>query len=288
MRSTEGSAIDGRTLASEASRVLPDISDGREPLGWAIRTGFVARGLTYALIGGIAIALAVGAGDRQTAPNQEGALTLIARAPLGRIALIAIAIGLAAYALWKLYLAVRGVGPEGAREHKAFDRVANAAGGLVYVGFCALAVRVLLGSAGNQTRQQQTTTSGALHMPAGRVLIGAAAVVFIVICLYQAWEALSGGFTRGQKIEEMSRRERRVFIWSGRAGLFARAFVFAVSGYFLLRSALDGRVSRGIGLDGALAELHAQPLGDVMLFLTGAGLFVFAAYSVHEGRRRRL
>jgi hypothetical protein len=280
--------VGGRTLASEVGDALPGVSSGQEPVAWAIRAGFIARGLTYALIGGIAIALAVGAGRHGTAPNQEGALALVARAPLGRIALVAIAVGLAAYALWKLYLAARGVGPEGAQEHRAFDRVANAAGGLVYVGFCALAVRVLIGSAGNQTRQQKSTTSGLLHMPAGRLLVGAAAVVFIVICIYQAWEAVSGGFTRGQKTEEMSRRERRVFVWSGRAGLFARAFVFAVSGYFLLRSAIDGRVSRGIGLDGALAELHAQPFGNLMLCLTGAGLFVFAAYSVHEARRRRL
>jgi hypothetical protein len=64
--------------------------------------------------------------------------------------------------------------------------------------------------------------------------------------------------------------------------------VFALSGYFVIRTAIDFHVSRGIGLDGALAEVHHQPFGNVLLVLTGAGLLVFAAFSAWEARRRRL
>ncbi|MFZ0975474.1 MAG: DUF1206 domain-containing protein, partial [Solirubrobacteraceae bacterium] len=42
------------------------------------RTGFVARAVTYGVIGGIALALALGAGAAPAAPNQQGALALIA------------------------------------------------------------------------------------------------------------------------------------------------------------------------------------------------------------------
>ncbi|MGA8718742.1 MAG: hypothetical protein WB557_12100, partial [Solirubrobacteraceae bacterium] len=41
------------------------------------RTGFVARAVTYGVIGGIALALALGAGAAPAAPNQQGALALI-------------------------------------------------------------------------------------------------------------------------------------------------------------------------------------------------------------------
>lgn len=271
----------------ESSRAARRFADST-PFRIAVRTGFVARGLTYALIGGVAIALALGAGSGGQAPNQQGALDLIASAPLGTVALIVIAIGLGAYAAWKLFLAAFGIGPDGGGGQKLFDRVSNLAGGLVYLGFCALAVRVLTGSAGNQTRQQHKTAAGVLGWPGGREIVGAAGVVLIVICLQQIYVAWTGGFAQESKTGEMGREEQHVFMAAGRTGLIARSVVFALSGYFLIRTAIDFHVSRGIGVDGALAEVHHQPFGNVLLVLAGAGLLVFAGFSVLEARRRRL
>src|SRR5438552_11708624 len=76
--------------------------EGSRLFEWLVRGGFVARAITYALIGAVALALAVGTGTDGTAPNQQGALELIVQAPLGRIALAVIAVGLLAYAVWKL------------------------------------------------------------------------------------------------------------------------------------------------------------------------------------------
>jgi Domain of Unknown Function (DUF1206) len=49
---------------------------------WLSRSGFVARGLIYGIIGILAIKLAVGAGGTTT--NQQGALKTIAHQPFGR------------------------------------------------------------------------------------------------------------------------------------------------------------------------------------------------------------
>jgi hypothetical protein len=269
---------------SGAARQLADSG----PFRVAVRTGFVARGLTYALIGAVAIALALGAGSHGQAPNQQGALSLVAAAPLGSLALIVIAVGLGAYALWKLVLAAIGIGPEGGGGPELSDRLENLAGGLVYVGFCALAVRVLAGSAGSQTREQRQTAAGVLSWPGGRELVAAAGVGLMAVCLQQIYTAVNGRFAQESKAAEMGARERRVFMGMGRAGLIARSLVFALSGYFLIRSAIEFRVSRGIGLDGALAEVHQQAYGNVLLVLTGIGLLLFAAFSTMEARRRRL
>jgi len=58
------------------------------------------------------VALAAGAETMGTPANQQGALALISRDWLGEIALIVIAAGLLAYAVWKLILGVLGVSPE--------------------------------------------------------------------------------------------------------------------------------------------------------------------------------
>ncbi|MBV8710780.1 MAG: DUF1206 domain-containing protein, partial [Solirubrobacterales bacterium] len=123
--------------ASDARREALEV-EGSRPFELMVRAGFVARALTYGVIGGITLALAVGAGAEPAAPNQQGALSLIASAPLGRVAVGVAAVGLLAYALWKLGQAAFGRGPEGGGKPGLKDRVANAGGAIVYLAFFAV------------------------------------------------------------------------------------------------------------------------------------------------------
>ncbi len=274
-----------RTHDSEVTRDARELADSTG-FRVAVRVGFAARTLTYALIGAIAVALALGAGA-SAAPDQQGALQLVAAAPLGSVALAVAAAGLAAYAVWKLALAWLGTGPDGGGGDGAFDRLSNLAGGIVYVGFCVLTVKVLLGRGGNQGHQQRQAAAGVLGWPGGRELVAAAGIVLVAICLQQAYAAVRGEFARDSKTGEMSPEERRAFMLLGRVGLSARSLVFGLSGYFLVRTAIDFKVSRGVGLDGTLADLHSQAYGNVLLALVGAGLLIFAVFSALEARRRR-
>jgi hypothetical protein len=63
----------------------------------------------YAIIGTLAIKVALGSGGRTT--NQQGALDTIARQTFGKVLLILVAVGLAGYALWRLFRASTGVKP---------------------------------------------------------------------------------------------------------------------------------------------------------------------------------
>jgi hypothetical protein len=253
-----------------------------------VRAGFVARGLTYAVIGGIAAALALGAGSGGRSPDQQGALEFIAHAPLGRVVVIAAGVGLLAYALWKLSLGLIGTGPEGGGGSSLKDRVANIAGGVAYLGFFGVALRVVLGTSGNQTAEQRQATAGVLAWPGGRLLVGAVGVALIAISLFQIWEALCDQFTDDNKLVEMGRAKARAFVIIGRTGLCARAGVFVLIGYFFLRTAVDYHPSSGIGLDGALAAVHHEPFGAVLLGLVAVGLLIFAVFSLFEARYRRL
>src|SRR5690242_13483791 len=75
------------------------------------RAGFVARGLIYAIIGVLALKLALGHGGKLT--NQQGALHTVAHQPFGKLLLTLVAIGLGGYSLWRLVRALIGHGPEG-------------------------------------------------------------------------------------------------------------------------------------------------------------------------------
>jgi hypothetical protein len=255
---------------------------------WLVRAGFVARAITYGVIGALAFALALGAGTVGTSPNQQGALSLIARHALGRVALVAICAGLLAYALWKLTQGILGRGPEGGGSMKPLDRIGNFAGGVVYLAFFAVALRILIGSSGNSSAQQKHAAAGVLGWPGGQVIVGIGGGVLIAISLYQLYDALSGGFTDEAKTQQMSEAERHLFNVLGRIGLSARALVFALVGYFIVRTAIDFNPNDAVGLDGALGRLHHQPLGPWLLGFAAAGLVVFALYSLLEARYRRL
>jgi len=256
--------------------------DGEKLIEWLVRAGFVTRGITYGVVGGIALALALGAGSEPAAPNQQGALALIARAPLGRVALFVIAASLLAYALWKLWQAF------GADREKPWDRIANLAGGVVYLGFFAIAVRVLTGDGSSGSSEPKHAAAGVLGWPGGRVLVGAAGVVLIAISLYQIYSAVQKDFVRTSRIEQMDRAGRSWFVILGWVGLISRSLVFALIGYFVLRTAITYDPAQTVGLDGALARIHGEPLGPFLLGLAAAGLVVFAVFSVLEARYREL
>jgi Domain of Unknown Function (DUF1206) len=273
--------------AQQVGREALDAERSR-PFKLLVRAGFGARALTYGVIGGIALALVVGVGPAPAAPNQQGALAFIARAPLGRVAVAVAAAGLLAYALWKLGQAVFGRGPEGGGGPKPFDRISIAAGGIAYLGFFAVAVRILLGSSSSGSSEPSKTAAGVLGWPGGPALVGIAGVALIAISLYQAYDAVRGSFADDSKLAEMSPRERRLFMWLGHVGLVARALVFVIIGFFLLRTAIDFNPRDAVGVDGALAQVHREPFGLWLLAIVAAGLLVFAAYSLFEARYRRL
>jgi hypothetical protein len=255
---------------------------------WLIRAGFVARGITYGVIGALALALALGAGTAGVSPSQEGALELMARDGGGRVALIVAAAGLLGFALWKFEQAVRGRGPEGGGSPVAKDRVANLAGGVAYLLFFAVAVQTLAGSGGSSSGAPRQAAAGVLGWPGGQELVAVAGFVLIGVSLYQGYEAYHCRFAEGSRTGEMGPTPRRVFLRLGQIGLTARSAVFALVGYFLLRTAIDYSSRTADGIDGALERLHHQPYGPWLVGLTGLGLLTFALFSLFESRYRRL
>lgn len=258
------------------------------PLQLWVRAGFVARGVTYGMIGALALGLALGAGDGR-ATTQQGALAIIAGAPLGKVAVLGAAAGLLGYAAWKFALTWLGTGPEGGGGHGALDRAQNFFAGLAYLAFFAVAVGVLSGNgSGGGSAQTQQTTAGVLGWHGGRVIVFLAGLTLIVTSLVQVALAARGRFREDNKTERMGSEQRRWFTVLGLVGLIARALVFAIVGWFLVRAAVDFDPQKAISIDGALRRVAQQPYGSWLLGLVAAGLVVFAVFSFCEARYRRL
>ena len=252
---------------------------------WLARLGLAARGVVYGVIGALAVALALGAGGKAT--NQQGALKTIAEGPLGKVALVVLALGLGGYALWRLVRAVIGHGPE--QRDSGFDRVAAAASAVAYGILFVTAVSLLFtsrnqGSSGHPDQ----TTAGVMGWAGGQFLVGAAGVIVLGVGAYQGYKGLSRDFLEDSKTEEMTESVKRAFTVLGVVGHLSRMVVFGLVGWFLLKAAIDFDPDKAVGLDGALAKLAHTSYGPLLLGIVAAGLIAFGCYSIADARYRRV
>lgn len=252
-------------------------------LGWLARAGLVARGVVYGVIGILALKLALGDGGMAT--NQQGALKTIGGQSFGEVLLILVAIGLGGYSLWRLTRAAIGHGAE--QRDSASDRVAAAASGIAYGLLCVTAVEILIG-AGTGSGTPKQPTGGVLDWPAGPALVAIAGAILIGVAIYQAYKGLARKFVEDANTGEMSEGVRKGYTALGVFGHVARAVVFALIGYGLIKAAIDYNPKEAIGLDGALRELANASYGPALLGLVAAGLAGFALYSIVDARYRKV
>jgi hypothetical protein len=88
--------------------------------------------------------------------------------------------------------------------------------------------------------------------------------------------------------EQMSRQVKRAYQALGVFGHLARMVVFGLTGYGLLRAAIDFAPHKAVGLDGALRELANNSYGPYLLGIVAAGLIGFAVLSTAEARFRKV
>jgi hypothetical protein len=260
-----------------------DIARSR-PFEWLARAGILARGVIYAIIGILAIKLALGDGGETT--NQNGALDTISKQPFGTALLILMAIGLAGYSIWRLVRAAIGHGPESADD--AQERIDSLASGIAYGVLCVTAVSIVIGSGGAGSGSPDKATGGVLGWPGGQILVAIAGVVVIGVGLQQGYKGITRGFLEKSKTEKMSASVKRGFTALGVFGHLARMVVFILIGYFFIRAAIDYDPDKAVSLDGALAAVGQAAYGPILLGIVAAGLIGFAAYSVADARYRKV
>jgi hypothetical protein len=256
--------------------------------GWyavVARVGLVAKGISYGIVGVLAVKLAVGVGG--TATSRSGALHELARHPFGKVLLILLAIGLVCYALWRLVQAI-AADDEGESMWKEVGRRVGYAGrGLVYVALTVSAVKILTGAGSeSQNEKAHKTTAAVLSWPAGRWLVGTGGVILVGVGLWNAYRGITRKFEKRWRRAEMGSTART---WGGRAGVaghLARAVVFSLIGIFVVKAAIDYSPKDAIGLDGALQKLTDASYGAYLLGVTAAGLVCYGLYCLVDARFR--
>jgi uncharacterized membrane protein YidH (DUF202 family) len=267
--------------------VLHARSDAHKGRGWyeaLARVGLVAKGVSYGIVGVLAIGVAMGIGGEAT--SRQGALKQLAGSSFGAVLLVLLALGFAAYALWRFVQAATTTEDD---EKKKWGKRAGYVGrGLIYASLAFSAAKILAGAGGGQSQDAKAhkTTATVFSWPAGTWLVGIAGAAVVGAGLWNLYRGLARKFEEKWQRGKMSETAR---LWAGRAGVVghvARALVFALIGIFAIKAAADYNPRDAVGLDGALQKLAHQSYGSYLLGFTAAGLIAYAVYCFADARYR--
>lgn len=246
---------------------------------WA-RLGYAARGLVYLLLGWIAL-------SSGKALSTGEAVQAIDDLPGGAPLLLAVALGLFGYGLYKIYSSVLDLDDKGGDAKGWVVRGSRIVGGLGYWFLAYVATKQLFkGTDGAAKPGQASGSGGAKQETAGQVAdaaggdllltaIGLAVLAVAAGQFYIAWQA--------KFMADMPGAPRLVKP-AGQAGYAARAIIIAMVGYFIVQAGIDGDRLRNFG--DALAMIRDE---HVILFkLVAAGLVLFGLVSLVMARYRRI
>jgi hypothetical protein len=260
----------------------------RGPVGRGLaRWGLVSKGSLYLLVGIIAADVSIGAGERLQ--DRGGAMASLADSWYGTVLLALLAVGLAGYAAWRFAEGVLGRPLEGGEKEGVLKRIGYFARALWYLGLLGIALGALYGANEESgSRNEDRFTARVFDLPLGRELVAAVGLGILGAGVFNLWRAISRSFCKNLKLRKMGDFERRAFITLGVVGHLARALVFGLIGFFLVRAAWQYDATEAIGLDGALGKVLRQDYGDTLLAIVSAALIAFGLYCYAEARYREV
>lgn len=246
------------------------------------RTGFVAKGIVYLLLGYLGLRAALGSGR---VASTKQALEGLLRAPLGFAVLAVLTLGLAWYSVWRFIEAFGDANRKGSEPKGLGARGIYLASGIIYGALAFDTIAILL-QWDNDTGQVRSLASTFLQGPfaliAGAGLIGYG--------LYQVWKGAIGKLS-GQLNEGAARREAGPWVIAiSRIGLAGRGIVFGVVGAWMLShpsQAPEVAASSG-GAAGSLRLVERLPEGNLFLACASIALVAYGAYQLVHSRYRRI
>jgi len=271
------------------ARRAEDQRDSLQPWErWIAHVGYLAEGLIYLLIGTFGLLAAV---ELSQHPNgSRGVLNRLGSTTAGKLLVSLLALGLAAFVLWQLLVAIRD--PEHRSQRYTWSRrlarVRHLLNGALYSALVGEAIWSVLGlTAGDSERRSQVLwTARAMRLPAGRVMV---ALVGSGIAIFGAWQLYRAVTADKDKRVDLSQTRLKPLINAlGLYGLTARALLFGMIGILLIVAAWHAqpRESRGIG--GVLDALKRQRDGSWLLGIEAAGLICYGLFQMVKERYRLL
>ncbi|HEV8605531.1 MAG TPA: DUF1206 domain-containing protein [Tepidisphaeraceae bacterium] len=266
-------------------RVARSAQSWIEPIA---RFGYAAKGTVSCLIGLLAILAAIGLS--QGLADQRGVMTTLLAQPFGKLLLLAMAVGLASYALWNLIQAILDPDRAGADFNGLAKRLGHFFKALINAALVLAILRLLIG-----LRTDDSTDSAArdwtayvMTFPLGIWLVAATGLGILGYGLYQIYRAWKIKLDDQLDLYRLKTPTRKFFIFLSRFGLFARGILFGTIGLFLVIAAMRTNPREAKGIAAAMRALEQQPYGSLLLCAVALGLISYGFYQFLRAKYRRI
>ena len=247
----------------------------RHPLEALGRVGYGVKGVLYALLGVIALDAAIGPGDPE---GQEGAFATLAQQSYGEVLLWILVVGLAAYALWRVVLAITDPEGEGDDFEGAGKRVFYVVSAVAYGSLAYSAYLIVTGAGQSSGSGSEERAQTLLGLPGGRWIVALLALGLLGYGAYQFVRAYRASFMDNFHLDIKAVRHRDLIRRAGQWGLSARGVVYLITGVFMAQAALRADADEAGGLDQALGALQQQAYGPWLLGLVAIGFVMYGVY----------
>jgi hypothetical protein len=259
--------------------------DGSDALYTGVRVGLVAYGVTHLIVAATALPLAWG--DRSEGKaSQTGALHQMAQQPFGEALLWVVVVGMACLAVWQLAEAAVGH-----RDADGLVRLAKRGGSAVKaVVFAVLgwsAATTATGSGGSGGGGTDSYTARLMSAPGGTLLVGAVGLGIVAVGFGMAYRGWAEKFAEHLEERATTGTSGSSVVVFGKVGHVAKGAALAVVGALFVTAAVQHQPKESGGLDVALRELLAQPLGPLLLAVVALGLGSFGVYCFFWARYLR-
>jgi len=252
-----------------------------------MRLGYVVRGALYAVMGYLALRIALGQrGGKAT--DLAGSLVWLTGNSLGKVLLIVIVIGLAAYSFWGFIRAIYDPLHRGKDAQGIAARIGFVTSALSYAALAFFALQILAGQGAGSGDSTQKTIASLMANPVGGIVTELLGVIAIGIGIGQFIEAYRATFAKDLKAAEMSESERKLAIGLGRFGMAARGVTFVVIGWFLIQAGINHDPGKATGFGGAFLFLLSEPYGHLLVGIIALGFIALGLHSFACARWIRL
>ncbi len=254
-----------------------------DPLAWTVpvmRAGYAGRGLTYLVVAGFSLWAIWHGGQAQ---GTGSALAQLETTTGGGFLLALIALGLLAYAVWRLIAAALGLDAHGSEAKGIAARIGMAISGAVHLGLAFGALSLLISSGDSEGESRIREWVGTvMGWPGGRWMVGAGGLVIIGAGAKYMIEGWTAGYEKYLAASPFTSRWRTAL----RIGDAAHGVAIAVIGLLFLLAAWRADPSQAGGLAGAFDWLGGRAYGQALVAALCLGLLGFALFCFVNARWR--
>ena len=237
-----------------------------------MRVGYAGRGVVHLVVAGFSLYAILRGGEAQ---GTSSALAQLESSVWGVAVLVAILVGMIAFAVWRVVNAAYDLEDRGAEGKGLLARGAMLVKAAVHLSIASVAGTLLISTGGGDGGSSLTRwLSEIMAWPAGPWMIGAAGLAVIAAGAVVGYKGWQGKYREHLQANPVTLH----WNWFLKFGVIAKGVVVAIIGFLFVYAAWSYDPSAAGGTGEAFAWLTGQPFGRVLVGVVCLGLVAFAAY----------